>query len=285
MGTSGSYGGSTKKAWKNARQQILDLPSGDGDGGGTSSGDDALADLWGQIGDALGSDDPTLGSPSLDAPKIALPTLLPWLGSTSGASRGGSNGGGGGGQLRTGAGRQGTGSRRQVTRGAARGGTALGAAYAVVRGDSTYLNELGLDLIRLQGMSPVRQCAEILEAVLGEGSHPDELALRKASLEALKEVLSIGEPPGEAASLRAFVVSYVFELSLVELQRQVNAGALAPADVAKKEKMIRMYLDKRVHSLTPPNDSVIQPRDLRTRAAELTKEVIKILQARGGATP
>jgi hypothetical protein len=169
-----------------------------------------------------------------------------------------------------------------VTRSAARGGTALGAAYAVRSGDAGYLEELGLDLTRLQSLSPIRQCAEILDAVLGEGAHPDELALRKASLEALKDVLTKGDPPDEAVSLRAFVVSYVFELSLVELQRQVNEGALSPDGVARKERTIRTYLEKRVQNLPIPGGGVIQPRDLRTRAAELTKEVIKLLRARGG---
>jgi hypothetical protein len=282
MGTSGSYGGSSKKVWKDARQQVLDLPSGDGSGGqgdGPDPNDRPLEELWEKIGDALDSDDPTLHEPTTDDTKISLPILMPWLG----GSGGGSGGGGGGGQVRTGGGRQGSGSRRQVTRGAARGGTALGAAYAVRRGDANYLTELGLDLDRLRGLSPTRQCAEILEAVLGEGSHPDELALRKASLEALKEVLATEDPPDEAAALRSFVASYVFELALVELQKQVNEGALSSADVAQKERMIRRFLEKRVASLPVPGEGVIQPSDLRSRAAQLTKEVVKVLRAGHGA--
>lgn len=286
MGTSGSYGGSTKQVWRDARQQILDLPRGDGSGesqGNEQPSEKPLEELWGSIGDALDSDDPTLHRPALDESNLALPALVPWLNRAVG-SRGGSGGGsaGGGGGPRSGAGRQGSGSRRQVTRSAARGGAALGAAYAIRNGDAAYLNELGLDLARLQGLSPIRQCAEILDAVLGEGAHPDEQALRKASLEALKHVLTQGNPPDEAASLRAFVVSYVFELSLVELQRQVNEGALTPGDVGRKERTIRTYLEKRVRGLRIPGTGVIQPRDLRIRAADLTKEVIKVLRARSG---
>lgn len=289
MGTSGSYGGSTKQVWKDARQQVLALSSGAGSGdsaSGEQPSEKPLEDLWGSIGDALDSDDPTLHRPNVDESKIALPALIPWLGRLGGGSggSGGGGAGGGNGRARSGAGRQGYGSRRQVTRSAARGGAALGAAYAVRSGDADYLKELGLDLTRLQGLSPIRQCAEILDAVLGEGAHPDELALRKASLEALKDVLTKGEPPDEMVSLRAFVVSYVFELSLVELQRQVNEGALSPDGVAKKERTIRTYLEKRVHNLPTPSGGVIQPRDLRTRAAELTKEVIKLLRVRSGGT-
>lgn len=285
MGTSGSYGGSTKKVWKDARQQVLDLPSGDGGGGqndGPEPSDKPLEDLWEKIADGLDSDDPTLHEPTTDEAKISLPVLMPWLSGSGGGSGGG---GGVGGQVRTGGGRQGTGSRRQVTRGAARGGAALGAAYAVRSGNAAYLQDLGLDLARLRGLSPTRQCAEILDAVLGEGSHPDELALRKASLEALKDVLATDNPPDEATSLRSFVVSYVFELSLVELQKQVNDGALAPADVAQKERTIRRYLEKRVETLPNPDGGVIQPSELRSRAANLTKEVIKLLRAGSGGAP
>lgn len=288
MGTSGSYGGSSKKAWKDARQQVLNLPSG---GGGDGNQDDrdpidnVLDDLWGQVGDALDSDDPTLHAPTVDESNISLPKLMPWLSGPSGGSGGsGAGAGGGGGVVRTGGGRQGTGSRRQVTRSAARGGTAIGAAYAVRQGDAGYLGELGLALSRLRSLSPIRQCAEILDAVLGEGSHPDELALRKASLESLKDVLASDEPPDEVATLRSFVASFVFELSLVELQRQVSEGAVTPADVADKERTIRRYVERRVQTIDVAVGGTVQPRELRTRAAELTKEVIRVLRARVGGT-
>lgn len=286
MGTSGSYGGSTKKDWRDARQQVLDLPSGDGgggQGGGQDPKDKPLGDLWGKIADALDSDDPTLHEPTTEETKFSLPVLMPWLSRPTRGSGGGGRGGAGG-QVRSGGGRQGTRSRRQVTRGAARGGAALGAAYAVRSGDAAYLEELGLDLTRLRGLSPIRQCAEILDAVLGEGSHPDELALRKASLGALKDILATDEPPDEVTALRSFVVSYVFELSLVELQKQVNDGALSPADVAQKERMIQRYLEKRAQTLPVRGEGVIQPSDLRSRAVQLTKEVIKVLRAGGGDT-
>lgn len=282
MGTSGAYGGSAKQVWKDARQQVLDLPGGGGGDQGDSqdqAGDQALDALWSQIADALGSDDPSLYDSVPDDGKISLPVLMPWL-----RTSGGGSGAGAGGQIRTGGGRQGSRSRREVTRSAARGGAALGAAYAIRAGDAAYLDELGLDLTRLQGLSAARQCAEILDAILGEGAHPDELALRKASLEALKEVLIQDEPPDETSSLRLFVVSYVFELSLVELQRQVSEGATSPSDVARKERTIRTYLEKRVRTIPIPGRGAIQPSELRSRAAQLTQEVIKLLRAGVGGT-
>lgn len=285
MGTSGVYGGSQKKPWRDARQLVMNLPAG-GDAGDAGNGapdqelDDVLEDLWGTIGDALDSDDPSLHAPDLDGSKISLPNLMPWLRPSSASGGRGGGGGGGGRGGRTGGGRQGSGSRRQVVRSAARGGAALGAAYAVRQGNAEHLEELGLDLSRLRGLSPLRQCAEILDAVLGEGSHPDELALRKASLASLKEILATETPPHELATVRTFVTGYVFELALVELQQQVNEGDVAAGHVAARERMIRSYVERRVQGVTMATDGKVKPSELRTVVARLTKEVIKVLRAR-----
>ncbi len=285
MGTSDSYGGSTKKVWQDARQQILDLPSGDSAGGDSgdvpANLDDLLDDLWGNVGDALDSDDPALHSPELDKPSLSIPNLLPWL-SVPGSSGSGSGGSGGGPVQRTGGGRQGTGSRRQVVRSAARGGMVLGAAHAVRREDSQYLQELGLDLDRLRELSVPRQCGEILDAVLGEGSHPDEAALRRASLESLKEILATDATPDEAESVQTFVANFVFELALVELQAQISDGSLRKEDVAAQEQVIRSYLDRRVETVALAKSRPLTPRDLREYSAKLAKEVIKVLRARTG---
>lgn len=288
MGTSNSYGGSSKKDWVSARQQILDLSSGDGrdssgDGQDAESGD-PLDDLWGTVADALDSDDPTLHAPELDQESVSLPNLMPWLSSTGpSAGRGRGGGAGGGSGSRTGGGRQGRGSRRQVTRSAARGGTVLGAAHAVRRGDAEYLQEIGLDLGRLQSFSPLRQAAEILDAVLGEGSHPDEAALRRASLEALKEVLAANDEPEPIDSLRSFVTNFVFEQSLVELQRQMTEAGLTTEEAAEQERTIKNYLAVRVKRVKMPASGNLHPSDIKNEAVRLTKEVIKLLRSRTGA--
>lgn len=288
MGTSNSYGGSNKQAWRSARQQILDLPSGGGgDGaGGESDDSDPLGELWGTIGDALDSDDPTLHEPILDQSEVSLPRLMPWLAGGGGGGTGGGTGGGaaGGGQgSRSGGGRQGRGSKRQVTKSAARGGAVLGAAHAVRRGDAQYLHELGLDLGHLQTLSPRQQAAEILDSVLGEGAHPDEAALRRASLESLKEVLAAPTEPDPLDSVRSFVSNFVFEQSLVELQRQMKEAELTTEAAADQEQKVRAYLAARTKRIKMPASGSLQPRDLTNESARLTKEVIKLLRSRKGA--
>ena len=213
---------------------------------------------------------------------MSLPRLMPWL-RTPGGGTGGGGGSGGTAGRRTGGGRQGRGSSREVTRSAARGGTVLGAAHAVRRGDANYLQELGLDLGRLQSLSPLRQAAEILDAVLGEGSHPDEAALRRASLEALKEVLAAPEEPQPIDSIRLFVINFVFEQSLVELQRQMKEAGLTTTEAAEQEQKIKDYLTARAKSVDLPESGNLKPSDLKNASARLAKEVIKLLRSRKGA--
>ena len=285
MGTSGVYGGSSRGAWKRARQAMRDLPQ---DSGGNSGGsaapdsDEALDPLWTAIADALSAEDPELQKPVPDAQSISISHLLPHLSSRPRNASSGGVGGGAQGVSRT-AGRSGSGSRRQVVRGAARGGTALGAGFAVRQNDAAALSELGLDLERLRGLGPVRQCAAILDTVLGQGAHPDEYALRKASLESLKDILQSTTPPDEIEAVRGFVVNYVFELSLVELQAQLNAGAIDPIESARLEKGIRRYLERRVASISLPTEGQLKASDLRSMSVRLTREAISVIRARSEA--
>lgn len=279
MGTSGSYGGSGRAAWQAARQMLIDLPDsagGSSNDSGAAADSPALDDLLSSIGDALIGEDPSLGNDQPNADFISIASLLPHLrGSSTGS--GGSGAGAATGGARP-AGRTGAGSKRQVVRGAARGGAAVGAGFAVRQGDAEALAELGLDLEQLRGLGPVRQCATILDAVLGEGGHPDEYALRKASLESLKEVLMSDTPPDEHDVLRGFVVNYIFELSLVELQAQLDAGAVDAPQAAKRERQIRRYLERRVATIRLP-DGHIGSRDLRTMSAKLTAEAVRVIRA------
>lgn len=282
MGTSGAYGGSGREAWKRARRLVSELESGPA-GAGTSDGDSeaedqALTELWSAIGEALEGEDPTLNQPVSDNLALPLDSLLPRLRSTPGSGSGGA----GGGVIQQGrrepTGRKGSGSKRSVVRNAARGGVVIGAGYALRQGDAAGLADLGLDLDQLRTLSPVRQCAAILDAVLGEGSHPDEYALRKASLESLKSILLSEAPPSELDALRGFVISFVFELALVELQKDLDAGNINAVVAARHEHNIRRYLERRVIALQLPTTGALPVSEFRRVAAKLTQEAIRVLR-------
>jgi hypothetical protein len=280
MGTSGAYGGSGNQAWNNARELLDDLPVPASDGGGADGDDEddadgALAGLAGALADALAGDDATLRTPP--AP-FTVAGLLPRRGSGGagggGAGRGGIRGEGGG------AGRTGGGSRRSVARSAARGGAAIGGAYALRAGDRAALAELGLDLDELRGLGPRMQCARILDAVLGEAGHPDETALKIAAAEQLKAIITMDTPPSEADALRGFIAAFVFQMGLVELRADLAKDLIDSATATRKEGRLRRYLEKRASQLNVPTTGRMSIANFSTHADRLVREAIGLLRAR-----
>ncbi len=290
MGTSGAYGGSNRQEWKRARELLEHLPGEivDSRGGEETAHDldqldeGPLADLWGAIADALNTEDPLIDSEQPVEELFSFPELLPRPRFPRTLA---SEAAGRGGQARSlrgasgAAGRKGSRSSRSVLRGAARGGAAIGGAYAIRRGDATALHELGLDLEELRRLSPRMQCARILDAVLGEGGHPDEYALREAAAEQLKAILLSENPPSEVDTLRGFIAAFVFRLALVELRRELTSGRLSAAQAAWKESRIRRWAERRVRMIRFSVERRLPIRQFRIVAAKLAREALRLLRA------
>lgn len=291
MGTSGAYGGSNTQPWRDAHDAFEGMPPGPGLGGpgdgddgdaGDGDGEDSAAGLAGAIADALGRDDAGVSAPAQASP-YALGSLI------ARGPGGGGGGGGGGGVVRSGGlrgesggtGRSGTGSGRSIGRGAARGGAAIGGAYALRAGDATALADLGLDLDHLRTLSRRAQCARILDAVLGEGGHPDEAALRAAAVEQMKAVLSEPTaPPAEGDALRGFIASYVFQLALVELRSGLERKDINVPEAARREGQLLRYLKKRVEQLKVPARGRLRIQEFAQHADRLVREMLNMLRGR-----
>jgi len=285
MGHSGAYGGSTRQNWTSAHQQLGDLPAKTGSDGSDGDADPAVAELWSTIADALVDDDPSLAGPQATEDTYPLTDLLPRRPGVPGPSAGGGGGASGrrrGGTVRgeTGStGRRGAGSSRSARQGAARGGAALGAAYALREGDAGALAAFGLDLEELRTLSPTRQCVRILDAVLGEGGHPDDYALRRAVAAAIKEVLQSVQPPDEVDALRGFVANFVLQIALVELEGELASGQVAPSEAASRESRMRRWIRSRVRLVPFPTSGRLPIARFREAAAQLSQEAIRILRA------
>ncbi len=292
MGTSGSYGGSGSKPWQTARtafEAAVTAPAepgttptaagADAGGGGTGAGGapgDPVAAIAGAIANALWLEDTSVRNPRL----LPLPRLLPRLRGGGGGGGGGRGAAGGGSARSWGGGRVGAGSRRDIRRGVQGGATAIAAGYAVRSGDRAALAEVNLDLDALARMSPFRQCEAILEAVLGEGTHPDDAILRRASAEQLKAVLTNNTRPDPLQAIQDFVARVVVEMGLLEIKAQMRVGLPDP-DVVAKERMLHEYVRIRVRSfrdqLTGTGQGLI--RTMQATAALVTAEALRILRA------
>lgn len=281
MGTSGSYGGSGTQRWQQARERLNDLLTNPDSG-------DKQGPVVQSIVEALIQDDHSALAPE-ESDDLILPIPLPGLQPGSGPHvRGGgsSRSGGTGGAIRgrsSGSARSGTGggrTGRQIGQGVRRGGLALGSAYALRRGDATALRQLGLDLGELQAMSPRQQRIALLNATVGAASHPDDVALRRAADEFLKQVLTAASEPAPAELIRDFVASYIFNVGLVEITKQLDQGNIDQVVALEKEREIRDWTRVRLRREDfGIQGAIVSLRDFQQTAARLVSTALTILRA------
>jgi hypothetical protein len=220
MGTSGAYGGSGSQSWGDAHDAVTTLPAT-----GTPT-PTQVATAVKQIADAVHRLFP--------APRTATTydydpgTLLGRRTTAAGSPTSGQT-------RRTGGG--------MSSANAARGGAAVWAGHAALSGSQADLDALGvgLRLEDMRDMSANDRCTYILDKVLGAPGTPDDEALRRAALEALKE-LALDPTRSPEASITAFMSAYIYQTALVELTSHKASLKLTPDQVLKHEKALKQYI-------------------------------------------
>ncbi len=262
MGTSGSYGGSGSARWDAAHEAFTELTAA-GDASPAAVSADLLDKVLKALATALVSDDTDHGI----VPQAGFPLHLS-------VSR--PTGGGGGAGSATG--RVGSGSPRQVLRGAARGAGAVAGAYALRDGDDASLRELGLDPEQLATLGPRAQVAHILQVILGDAAHPDDAALRRATAKHVKAVILADVPPSPADSIRGLVSEWIYELTLVELGSQQASASMSAAEMIRKQDWLRSWLNRRVRDIEIPDANRMTVQQFSTTAAKVTEEALRIFR-------
>lgn len=282
MGTNGAFGGSGAAAWDQARAQWTSLGSSSGGGSGTADADDtapagsdsAYDPLISAIAGALIGEDPDARRPSV--PTYPLSATLP----RRGGGRGGAGGGGGIGGTGDGGGGSSSGGRR-VTSQAARGGSAIGAAAAYRDRDAATLAGYGLTLEDLDALSPRMRYARILDVAIGQAGHPDEQAMRQASLEQIKALLAGGP---EAASIpglvaiRDFIGELTIRLGLIELRDQILANTATAKQAHQRETGLRQWVKAKVSRLDLGRYGTVSTRDFHQVARQMSADVLRLLK-------
>ena len=289
VGTNGAFGGSGAAAWESVREQweSLDLPDniapGDdnvdpGDDDSNNEATDSPYDPIVQaIAQALIGEDPDARQPTVSS--IPLSSVLPRR------SRGGGGGGAGGGGAAGVGGSGGTRSMsgtRRVTTQAARGASAIGAATAYRDRDSRALAEFGLSLEELDALSPRMRCARILDMAIGEAGHPDEQAMRQASLEQIKALTTNNsEEPAVSGveSIRAFIGELTVRLGLVELRDQYLAKDLTAKQTLQREKGLRQWVKAKMSRLDIGKYGRVSPTEFHQVAKQMTADALRLLRA------
>ena len=285
MGTSGAYGGSNSAAWNAVRDawtslsgdEATDAEAEDGDPAEDATGQDSPPDLtrFDELGRFLGQALVPGYSPAAPPP---LPSLLR-------RSAGGGAGGGGGGGASTPSGysgRSGTRTSRVGAQQAARGGAAVGAAYAYRNRDADALSQYGISLAELDGLSVRMRCAKLLDLVLGDAGHPDEAAVRRAAAQQLKRILDpSAEPPTAAEAVRDLVGEITLQLGLVELKNQILSGSATAESATKKENGLRSWIRAKLRGLDLGKYGSVTSTDCHRAAFRLWRDAQRLIGATG----
>ena len=290
MGTNQAFGGSGSAEWQRVREEWAGLGSGGPgsgagkDGAGEAEGppgedssakspgpasEDAYSALIAAIAQALIGEDKDARRPAV--PAVPLSALLPRRGRGAGGD-GGSSGAGGGGSSSGG---------RRVTAQAARGGSAIGAAVAYRDRDAGALASYGLTLEELDALSPRMRCARILDVAIGQAGHPDEQAMREASVAQVKALVSgaavaAGVSPLE--SVRDFIGELTVRLGLIELRDQYLAQMMTAAESRTREKGLRQWVRARVARLDLTRYGRVSTTDLHQVARQMSADVLRLLR-------
>lgn len=171
-----------------------------------------------------------------------------------------------------------SGRAARLVAGARSGGRAIAAAYAYDQGDADTLAGLGLDLAELQAMSLKQRCQAILDATMAAVDQPDDVAMRRAALAILKDMLGTDAMPAAIDAVKAFLVNYIFEIALVEVARTRQESRLTASELSLREKRARDYLRKRVDALDLSLDGAsVAPSALSDAMARLLPVVTAIV--------
>jgi hypothetical protein len=259
VGTSGAYGGSGSQPWDAAHDAYGDAAGGPGPSNAQVQG---FVDAFMQaLAKTAG---PTPGPSS-----YPLSSLRPHRAGGSGGSGGTSSSARGGGARNFG---------RQTARGAA----AVAGASALRTGDRATLAELGLDLGHLDSLpTPRAKCAYIVDTLLGAPSHPDEVALRAATLRTMVEIQKAKEILTAGQQMELFLQHLAYEQVLVELTSQRRSDAITPRRAKEIEDKAKKYLRASVKAMKLSQSAKLTAQGFVTSAAMLAHKVFTVFRIRG----
>ncbi len=277
MGTSSGYGGSGSKEWKGARERFLELVgeggSGDTQPAAPSNPQISVDGVGSAVASALLRDEAVSQHANAG---FELSDILGFgrgghSSHGSGGQDGGSDGSGGGERSQRS-------TRRQVAAGAARAGAAISGAYALRSGDAAALGQLGLNMDELRGLSTAEQCERLATAVVGDGVHPDDHALKKVTIEQLKAILAAETPPTAEQTVQSFIANWIFELGVVELLTVKVKKQLSADRIIQAERQLKRWLKSKVRNLSFPSGR-LSPKEFANHTARLTAQALELIRS------
>ena len=161
------------------------------------------------------------------------------------------------------------------------GGSAIGAATAYRDRDAAALAGYGLTLQELDALSPRMRCARILEVAIGQAGHPDEQAMRDASVAQVKALVA-GTPEAAAISplesIRDFIGELTVRLGLIELRDQYLAKEVTAAESRNREKGLRQWVKAKIARLDLGRYHQVSTTQFHQVARQMSADVLRLLR-------
>lgn len=254
MGTSGAYGGSGSDLWGDAHDLYQEGAAAAADDTGPS-----IPEVVAALAAALRRTNRT--SDAQAARYTADRTAPTRAGGSDGYTRSRTSGGSTGG----------------LQRRAARGATALGGAQAYRARDAGALADLGLDLLALDALPSHRaRCVAIADALLGAPAHPEDAALKAATIQTMMDALRSTDEMTSEELVDRFIANLTYEQVLVELTSQRRTTAVPAAQAARTETRIKKYIRSSLRKAREGTIRRIDTQGLIDRATSLAARVLSI---------
>lgn len=168
-----------------------------------------------------------------------------------------------------------------MTAQAARGGSAIGAATAYRDRDAAALAGYGMTLEELDALTPRMRCARILDVAIGQAGHPDEQAMREASLAQIKALVIGGTDSAAISGLEAvrnFIGELTVRLGLVELRDQILAKSVTAQEALAREKGLRQWVKAKAAKLDLGKYGRVATTEFHQVARQMSVDVLRLLR-------
>jgi len=125
------------------------------------------------------------------------------------------------------------------------------------------------------------RCARILDVAIGQAGHPDEQAMRHASLEQIKVLLASGPESSKLSGLEAirnFIGELTVRLGLIELRDQILANSVTAKQAHQRETGLRQWVKAKVNKLDLGSYGTVTTRDFHQVARQMSADVLRLLK-------
>ena len=150
----------------------------------------------------------------------------------------------------------GGGTRRSARRAASVGGRAARVAAALVTGDSRTLEELGLNLADLEGLSSVEQ-AQRISAWVVVGDSIEDAELRVATDAVVLAQLREGRPLAAIEAAQVFATALIDEVMETEMTAVLQSGSRTVEEIRDIERRVRDTVRASVEGLVREGDTTM----------------------------